>query len=143
MRLRDCTPLANTPVSQQIRSIADNRLGAVYSALYSFWSARSNAFAAAGVSRRDAYSMILFNQHATSAFTNDMTLSPVEMLSIALSYGSEFGTNFDMALELAEVTLEAHWNPERFILFQTMLTSHELRPTDIQLSSSYLMASVR
>ncbi|KAI0250890.1 CHAT domain-containing protein [Lactifluus subvellereus] len=36
----DHQPLADTPVTNQIRQHANNRLGAAYSALYSFWSAR-------------------------------------------------------------------------------------------------------
>ncbi|KAI0253470.1 hypothetical protein BJV78DRAFT_212142 [Lactifluus subvellereus] len=36
----DHQPLADTPVVNQIRQRANNRLGAVYSALHSFWSAR-------------------------------------------------------------------------------------------------------
>ena len=36
----DHKPLDNTPVANQIRQHANNRLGAVYSALYSFLSAR-------------------------------------------------------------------------------------------------------
>ena len=36
----DHQPLADTPVADQIRQHANNRLDAVYSVLYSFWSAR-------------------------------------------------------------------------------------------------------
>ncbi|KAH9992107.1 hypothetical protein BJV77DRAFT_1003498 [Russula vinacea] len=58
----DRRPLADAPAADLIRQHADNRLGAVYSALYSFWSARHAAFTAgqqrAGA-RQDAYSLKL------------------------------------------------------------------------------------
>jgi hypothetical protein len=43
MRHKDRKPLARGPATDRIRLRADNRLGAVYSALYSFWSARHTA----------------------------------------------------------------------------------------------------
>jgi hypothetical protein len=42
----DRQPLANGPAAARIRKRADNRLGAVYSALYGFWTARNAAVAA-------------------------------------------------------------------------------------------------
>lgn len=43
----DRLPLADGPAAERIREHANNRLGAVYSALYSFWTARHVAAAAA------------------------------------------------------------------------------------------------
>ena len=42
----DRLPLADGPAAERIRERANNRLGAVYSALYSFWTARHVAAAA-------------------------------------------------------------------------------------------------
>src|SRR5487761_1840560 len=42
----DRQPLADGPAAARIRQRADNRLGAVYSALYSFWTARHAAITA-------------------------------------------------------------------------------------------------
>ena len=47
MNETDCQPLAEGPAAARIQGVANNRLGAVYSALYNFWSAR-NASVAAG-----------------------------------------------------------------------------------------------
>ena len=46
MNLTDCQPLAEGPAATRIQAVANNRLGAVYSALYNFWSARHAAVAA-------------------------------------------------------------------------------------------------
>lgn len=42
----DRLPLADGPAAERIRERANNRLGAVYSALYSFWTARHVAVTA-------------------------------------------------------------------------------------------------
>ena len=42
----DRKPLADGPAAERIRDRSNNRLGAVYSALYSFWSARHAAVTA-------------------------------------------------------------------------------------------------
>jgi len=46
MSSTDRQPLAEGPSAERIRRVMNNRLGAVYSALYSFWSARQAAVAA-------------------------------------------------------------------------------------------------
>ena len=64
---RDNRPLANSPVTQVITQKQDNRYGAVLTSLYSFCKAREEAVrqGAATGARRDAYSVILFNEQAT------------------------------------------------------------------------------
>jgi hypothetical protein len=73
----DRRPLAYGPAADRIRLRADNRLGAVYSALYSFWSARHAAVTAsqqAANARRglDAvYSAVYSLWSASSATVTD------------------------------------------------------------------------
>ncbi|KAF8483073.1 hypothetical protein JB92DRAFT_3033330 [Gautieria morchelliformis] len=95
-----------------------NRLGTVYAALYSFWTARSAALTAlAGHGgtppRRDAYSVILFNGDADVTIANDFMASPDELLDSLLPYGPQGGTSFDMALRRAHWVLENYWSDER------------------------------
>ena len=63
----DNRPLANSPVTQLIVQRQNNRFGAALSSLYSFCKAREEAVrqGAATGARRDAYSVILFDQQAT------------------------------------------------------------------------------
>jgi len=95
-----------------------NRLGSVYSALYSFWTARDAALTAlAGRGgtppRRDAYSVILFNEMANIAIQNDFTASPDQLLETLLAHGPSGGTNFNAALGEADRVLERNWSNER------------------------------
>ena len=62
----DRQPLAKGPAAERIQAVANNRLGAVYSALYNFWSARDAAVAAGqrafGAQRRfDTVNPALYN----------------------------------------------------------------------------------
>ncbi|KAI0253468.1 hypothetical protein BJV78DRAFT_1153084 [Lactifluus subvellereus] len=103
----DRKPLEYGPAVDLIRLCADNRLGAVYSALYSFWSARHAAITASQQAasaqqgtgaRRDAYSVVLFNHSTKTAFVNDFTSSPEELLYSLLHEKADGATNFSLAL---------------------------------------------
>ena len=116
----DRLPLADAPATNQIRRKANNRLGAVYSALYGFWSARHAAFTSgsghetAGV-RRDAYSIIMFKHTAKNVVVNDFTSSPDELLDIVLNTRADGNTNFAAALRASQVVMVDHWSTERFV----------------------------
>ncbi|KAI0250874.1 hypothetical protein BJV78DRAFT_526274 [Lactifluus subvellereus] len=116
MSYNDRRPLANAPATNRIRQLANNRLGAVYSALYSFWSARHAATTAGrqtiGV-RRDAYSVILFNEVTTRVLTNDFMSSPDQLLGAVLSSQAHGGTNFSEALLVGQAVMEENWSTER------------------------------
>jgi hypothetical protein len=77
----DNLPLANSPVAQLIAQRQNNRFGAALSSLYSFCKAREEAVrqGAATGARRDAYSVILFNEQATVRFVSS---SPQSVLFI-------------------------------------------------------------
>jgi hypothetical protein len=118
MSSTDRRPLANAPATNQITRSADNRLGAVYSALYSFWSARHAAVTAGQQTvgaRRDAYSIVLFNEGATSILTNDFASSPDQLLTIMLANQASGGTNFAEALQAGQTVMTQHWSTERFV----------------------------
>jgi len=113
----DRGPLADAPMTNRIRQIANNRLGAVYSALHGFWSARHAAVTVGNRSgvgaRRDAYSVILFNSTTTSILTNDFTSTPDQLLNAMLAYGAGGGTNFSAALRVGGAVMEQNWSTER------------------------------
>ena len=120
----DRRPLPNAPATGRIRERADNRLGAVYSALYSFWSARHAAVTSGQQTiraRRDAYSVILFNSTTKTAVVNDLTSSPDELLDIVLNEQAAFGTNFAAALRVSQAVMEDNWSTERFAILSFSL----------------------
>ncbi|KAL6309202.1 hypothetical protein BKA93DRAFT_724346 [Sparassis latifolia] len=111
----DRRPLDNTPVTAAIRRQSNNRLGAVYSALHGFWSARQTAISGQQVAaaRQDAYSIILFDHSITNVLVNDFRRSPQELLDAVLPYGSGGGTNFTAALQSARTVMEQHFSTQR------------------------------
>ena len=105
----DRKPLQNSPVYGRIRAHMDNRLGAVYSALYSFWSARQ---AAVGL-QRDANTVILHAENTQSVCENDSMRSPSELLDLLLRNGPNGGNCFDRALHAAGTAISRWWNDAR------------------------------
>src|SRR6266849_5600542 len=96
----DHRPLADAPAAHLIRQYADNRLGAVYSALHSFWSARHTAIMTgqqgAGV-RHDAYSVVLFCDRITNILVDDFTRTPDQLLDTVLAEQPSGCTDFSKA----------------------------------------------
>ena len=114
---RDRRPLANAPATDRIALCSNNRLGAVYSALHGFWSARYTAINVGSQTthtRRDAYSVILFDKGVYNGVTNDFTSSPDQLLDAVLPYRRGSGTDFTMALQSAQTVMERYFNPERY-----------------------------
>ncbi|KAF8340910.1 hypothetical protein F5887DRAFT_1062589 [Amanita rubescens] len=106
MKKSDRKPLEDSPVSARIRARMDNRLGAVYSALYSFWSARQ---AASGL-QRDANTVILHAEDTQFVCENDSARSPSELLDLLLPNSPKGGNAFDKALKAADTAISKWWD---------------------------------
>jgi len=112
----DRRPLANTPATNRITQHFNNRLGAVYSALHSFWGARHVAVTVgpqATHARRDAYSVILFNETTLHGVVNDFISSPDELLDAVLQYGCDGFTDFTAALQSTQTVMEQYFSTDR------------------------------
>ncbi|KAF7308999.1 VWFA domain-containing protein [Mycena kentingensis (nom. inval.)] len=129
----DRRPLANVPSTRRITRHANNRLGAVYSALHGFWISRNAALAggaqgaraangfallpgnvpAPAPIRRDAYSVVLFDRDVSTCITNDFASTPDALLNVLLEHGTGRGTNFTQAIDSARIVMERHWSNER------------------------------
>ena len=106
MKKNDKRPLENSPVGERIRARMDNRLGAVYSALYNFWSARQTA---SGL-QRDANTIILHAEDTQFVCENDSTRSPSELLDLLLPNSPKGGNSFDRALKAADTAISKWWD---------------------------------
>ncbi|THH11668.1 hypothetical protein EW145_g509 [Phellinidium pouzarii] len=114
MAFTDRQPLLDHPGTTIIQQHANNRLGAVFSSLHSFWMARLASVSQAAVAvRRDAYSTILFASTATEVFSNDFSSTPDELLNKVLPHPANGDTNFTAALRLAGEIMDKHWSTER------------------------------
>lgn len=111
---QDYRPLVDTPVTDLISSNHDNRLGAVYNALYSFWCARNAAFQDVE-QRLDAYSVILFNHNVHRALENDEESTPRELLERLLEYSARGHTDYTSALNDARELMDLHWDGRRCV----------------------------
>jgi hypothetical protein len=114
---QDRQPLPDAAGRDRITPTANDRLGAVFSALYSFWLARQAAIdrnAQLGGARRDAYSLIFFNHEPSTSIESDFTSSPDELLTAALLYEADGGTDFTRALERTQHIMDSHWSTERY-----------------------------
>ncbi len=126
----DRRPIPDAPAADRIQEKANNRLGAVYSALYSFWSARYAAVTSgqqAIGARRDAYSIILFDDTAKNAVVNDFTSTPDQLLDGVLNERAKGGTNFTAAIQASQAVMIDNWSTERFVFFNCFrLIAHSL-----------------
>ena len=147
MSRSDRRPLPDAPATDRIREKADNRLGAVYSALYSFWSARHTAVTSgqqAIGARRDAYSIILFDNNTKNAVVNDFTSTPDQLLDIVLNEKANGGTNFTTALQAGQAVMIRNWSTERFlIIFFLVVHSLTIRRTPVMVFLSDGQCSVQ
>ena len=105
----DTRPLQNSPVYEKICARMNNRLGAVYSALYSFWSARQ---AALGL-HPDANTVILHAEGTQFVCQNDSTRSPSELLDLLLPNRPYGGNSFGKALKAADTAISKWWDDAR------------------------------
>jgi hypothetical protein len=113
---QDNQPRPNSAGIDRITPTANDRLGVVFSALYSFWLARQAAIdrnpQTVGV-RRDSYSLIFFNHEPSTSLESDFASSPDELLTAALRYEADGGTDFTRALESVHHIMDSHWSTER------------------------------
>ena len=128
----DCQPLADAPATDRIRQRFNNRLGAVYSAVYSFWFARYVAGIAGrkavGV-RRDAFSVILFNSGTENVLVHDCKNNLdrlLDVMMIMMIGRASGGKNFTLALQAGQNVMEQHWSTERFVIESRPLLSSPL-----------------
>ncbi|KAF8552259.1 hypothetical protein OG21DRAFT_1416462 [Imleria badia] len=114
MELTDRRPLPNTPASARISARSNNRYGAVLSSLYSFWTAREAAIANLNVVRRDAYTVVLFDDHVKTPIVNDFTSTSDQLLHALLGFCARGGTDFNVAIQQTQEVMVRSWCTERF-----------------------------
>jgi len=118
MASSDRRPLDGTPVTRQITAQHNNRLGAVYSSLHSFWMSRLSAVAGGQggqVARRDAYSVVFFNSTTVKGINNDFTSLPDQLLTSIIQHRASGGTDYSQAIKCAQEVMTQHWSTERFV----------------------------
>ncbi|CAE6410025.1 unnamed protein product [Rhizoctonia solani] len=114
MTQTDRQPLPNTPATSFLRENCNNRYGAVLSALHSFWKSREVTSPMTGSSARgDSYSIITFSNKATRHTSNDTSSSPEHLLFSLVPQQTNYGTDFEAAIEEARGVVQENWNNTR------------------------------
>ncbi|KAF9525383.1 hypothetical protein CPB83DRAFT_772200, partial [Crepidotus variabilis] len=117
MGLQDRQPLPGTPVTRKLLPRHNDRLGAVYSSVYSFCASRLSAAvggqAQQAAARRDAYSVLLFDDQTDTCFLNDFVSTPDQLIDQLLPHESRGGTSYELAIRSIQDIMERHWSAER------------------------------
>lgn len=107
----DRKPLPNQPITPRLVYRHNNRFGAVLSALFQFLHERSAIFT--DRTRRDSYSVVVFNHGVELKLSNNMTSSVSEIMSTVLDVSPDGGTDFPEALRAVQQVMEHSWSAER------------------------------
>ena len=122
MSSTDRRPLPNTPATPRISARSNNRYGAVLSSLYSFWTARAAAITSSNAVRRDAYSVVLFDDVVNTPVVNDFASTPDQLLGTLLGFDTGGGTDFGLAIRRAQAIMEKSWSTERQVNIVSLFT---------------------
>ncbi|RUS20070.1 hypothetical protein BC937DRAFT_86448, partial [Endogone sp. FLAS-F59071] len=114
MSFRDMRPSENVPISDLLRSGHNNRLGAVYEAIYRFMETRKNTLEKRTMGRsfaasNDTMSLVLFDLK-TQIVVEDRDLIGQSELVVEkmIKYSVEGGTNFSVAINEAARICKDH-----------------------------------
>ena len=117
MSQQDIQPPPGSAGIERIKPMANNRLGAAFSSLFSFWIQRQaavNRNSLMGGVRKDAYSLIFFNHEQSTPIEYDYTSSPDELLTTALKFHACGSANLSSALERTQKVMASNWCTKRF-----------------------------
>ncbi|PKC68809.1 hypothetical protein RhiirA1_440393 [Rhizophagus irregularis] len=110
MSMQDIKPIPGFLIYDDLKKKHNNRIGAVYQAVYSFMDARRNS---AQITIPDSISLILFNNWASVPFEYQDLTDPKVLLNSMLQYEAWLGTNYDSAITKAGSLIEAHFDSKK------------------------------
>ncbi|KAH7325390.1 hypothetical protein B0J17DRAFT_581710 [Rhizoctonia solani] len=116
----DKCPVPGLPITDRLVSECNNRYGAVVSALYCFWKSQEKVASRSVVgTRRDAYSLVTFDDQAKIKAQNDLESTVEQLVDFLVpqqSNGWYYGTNFGRALETAKEVIKRNWNNNKYVI---------------------------
>ncbi|CAG8473542.1 7953_t:CDS:10 [Ambispora leptoticha] len=117
MSSRDRKPLNQRTITSCLLNAHNNRLGAVYEAVYNFIKTRNHSGKATFVGRaavdRDITSLILFNNAATVVFENQNLSDTEELLNMMMKFTPAGGTFFREGIKKAAEIIEKYYDPKK------------------------------
>ncbi|CAE6525473.1 unnamed protein product, partial [Rhizoctonia solani] len=113
----DKRPIPGLPITDRLVSQCDNRYGAVVSALYCFWKSQEKVASRSLVgARRDAYSLVTFDDQSKIKVQNDLSSTVEQLVNFLVpqqSNGWYYGTSFGNALGTAKEVIKNSWDKEK------------------------------
>ncbi|PKC03338.1 hypothetical protein RhiirA5_423914 [Rhizophagus irregularis] len=117
MRAQDKKPISRYPIYNDLIKEHDNRIGAVYQAVYYFVETRINSVRTnhnqMSLAMRDNISLILFNTKVIIPFENRDLTDLTVLLDIMLKQNAYGGTSYDLAIQKAGSLIETHFDPTK------------------------------
>ncbi|GBB83177.1 hypothetical protein RclHR1_00010059 [Rhizophagus clarus] len=123
MYAKDKKPVPNHPIYDDLIKEHNNRIGAVYQAVYYFMETRINSAKTrqnkVSLAMYDKVSLILFNDKVNIPFENRDLTDPKDLLNIMLKHNVSGRTNYDLAIQKAGSLIETYFEPkkENIIIF--------------------------
>ncbi|RHZ48992.1 hypothetical protein Glove_535g7 [Diversispora epigaea] len=114
MNFADCKPLCTRTKTYGLRNSHNNRLGAVYEAVYNFTVTRRNSRAAQNgqmIVDNDTASLVLFANSAICVFENKSITNPDELLQIMMTHNTIGGTSFATGINIASTIIQNYYDP--------------------------------
>ncbi|CAG8497613.1 11334_t:CDS:10 [Acaulospora morrowiae] len=117
----DKKPLQGTPIYNNLVLTHNNRLGAVYNAVYSFLDTRISSFRSSqnfshnsATTPQDSVSLIFFDHEAIIESENLPLVDPSHFLNAMLKYTPRKGTNYYLAIQKAGFIIDKHFDPTKY-----------------------------
>ncbi|GBC39328.2 hypothetical protein GLOIN_2v1773792 [Rhizophagus irregularis DAOM 181602=DAOM 197198] len=107
MTKQDIKPIQDFPIYNDLTKKHNNRIGAVYQAVYLFMNARRNS------TMTDRISLVLFNHKTIVPFEYQDLTNLKDLLNSMLQYEACGLINFDSAIQKAGVLIETHFDPTK------------------------------
>ncbi|CAG8768884.1 8977_t:CDS:1, partial [Ambispora leptoticha] len=114
MGSNDCRPFCSKSQTSHLKLSHNNRLGAVYDAIYTFIETRKNSRKATRVGLsavdRDIASLILFARKATIVFENSGLSDTDELLNKMMKFTVTGGTSYCKGIQKAAEIIEKYYD---------------------------------
>lgn len=115
MGASDCKPPGISTRTRSLQLLHNNRLGAVYEAVYSFVETRKYSRRSAQNGKmsvdNDTVFLVLFDDTATNAFENWSFVSSEELLLIMMNHQTSIGTNYAAGINMASEIIKRNYDP--------------------------------
>ncbi|CAG8512372.1 14490_t:CDS:10, partial [Funneliformis caledonium] len=114
MSSSDCKPICSSTVTSRLKLSHNNRLGAVYDAIYTFIESRRSSRKASPSGKmavdRDTVSLVLFDDNARTAFENESLSKPEELLTKMMKFNPNGWTPYQVGIKKASEIIDKYYN---------------------------------